>query len=254
MPAEVPTRPEFVILTHVRSGSSLLADLMARNGIGNAEEHLNQRVLAKTDNTWDPDQVLRAARRRELSNYFGSKVMVHWLDDVKRHAGMPAATDAQVVRWLFAEGFVTIHLYRADTVAAAVSFTLAELSGKWHQIDGKAVGYRSKSAFQIPRWAALEPLISDNVAWLDGCKQRLRLMAATLEPPVVEMRYEDLAYGNAAQLRRAVSALPGTDGLPLTIRSGHSKLADHRSDELCRQWRAAHPGYEPTPVHGRAQA
>ncbi len=243
MPAEVSTRPEFVILTHVRSGSSLLADLMARNGIGNAEEHLNQRVLARAGSSWDPYEVLAAARRHELSRYFGSKVMVHWLDDVKRHAGVPAATDVQVLQRLFAEGFVTIHLYRADTVAAAVSFTLAELSGTWHQIDGKIIGYPSKSTFQVPRWAALEPLISDNVAWLDACKERLSLMAATLGPPVVEMRYEDLACDKSMQLKRAVSAIPGTDGLPLTIQSGHRKLADQQSQELCLRWRAEHLEY-----------
>jgi LPS sulfotransferase NodH len=253
MPADVSARPEFVILTHVRSGSSLLADLMARNGIGNAEEHLNQRVLAKGDRAWDPDEVLAAARSQELSNYFGSKVMVHWLDDVKRHAGVPAASDAQVLERLFAEGFVTIHLYRADTVAAAVSFTLAELSGKWHQVDGKAVGYPSRSTFQVPRWAALEPLISDNVAWLDACKERLRLMAATLDPPVVEMRYEDLACDKGVQLKRAVSAIPGTDGLPLTIQSGHAKLADKQSQELCLRWRAEHPEYEAAPAAREAR-
>ena len=33
MSPQAPARQEFVILTHVRSGSSLLADLLARNGI-----------------------------------------------------------------------------------------------------------------------------------------------------------------------------------------------------------------------------
>jgi hypothetical protein len=41
----------------VRSGSSLLADLMTRNGIGNAEEHLKQRALAKADRSWSPEEV-----------------------------------------------------------------------------------------------------------------------------------------------------------------------------------------------------
>jgi mRNA-degrading endonuclease RelE of RelBE toxin-antitoxin system len=53
MSIQAPARQEFVILTHVRSGSSLLADLLARNGIGNAKEHLNQRVLVKADRDWD---------------------------------------------------------------------------------------------------------------------------------------------------------------------------------------------------------
>ena len=77
----VSARQEFVILTHVRSGSGLLADLLARNGIGHAEEHLIQRAPAKADRPWDPKDVLAAARCEERS-------------DLKRHAGIPAATDA----------------------------------------------------------------------------------------------------------------------------------------------------------------
>jgi LPS sulfotransferase NodH len=245
MPIRVPARQEFVILTHVRSGSSLLADLMTRNGIGHAEEHLNQRALAKADRSWSPEEVLAAARCKERGDFFGSKVMVHWLDDLKRHAGIPAATDAQILRRLFAEGFVTIHLYRSDTVAAAVSFTLAELSGRWHRVDGKAVGYPSGDTFRLPTWAAMEPLISDNVAWLDACKERLHVMSAELEPRVVEIRYEDLAAENVVQFRRAVNAIPGAVGRSLTSVSGHSKLANALSEELCLQWRAEHPGYAP---------
>jgi LPS sulfotransferase NodH len=236
MPIQAPARQEFVILTHVRSGSSLLADLLARNDIGNAKEHLNQRRLAKAGGSWDPEQILGEARGEERSDFFGSKVMVHWLDDLKRQARVPAASDAQILNRLFARGFVTIHLYRADTVAAAVSFTLAELSGQWHQINGQAIGVPGmKDSFRLPRWAALEPLISDNVAWLDAIKERLRATSTALESRVVEMRYEDLARDKAAQLRRAVSAIPGAEGRSLDTTSGHSKLADARSAELCLQ-------------------
>lgn len=245
MLSQRPGPQEFVILTHVRSGSSLLADLLARNGIGNAREHLNQRLLARRDRTWDPAEVLAAARGQERGEFFGSKVMVHWLEDVKRHAGGPAATDAEILGRLFGPRFVTIHLYRADTVAAAVSFTLAELSGRWHQVGGQAVAHPAGDSFLLPRWAALEPLISDNVAWLDSCKVRLRAVSMALAPRVTELRYEDLAVDMAATLRQAAAAIPGARGRPLTAESGHRKLADGYSDELCRQWRAVHPGYAP---------
>jgi LPS sulfotransferase NodH len=243
VPREASARQEFVILTHVRSGSSLLADLLARNGIGDAREHLNQRVLAKSDHSWHPAEILAAARGQGRGDFFGSKVMVHWLDDLKRRAGVRTATDAQALGQLFGPGFVAIHLYRADTVAAAVSFTLAELSGRWHEVGGQAVAHPAGEGFRLPRWAALEPLISDNVAWLDSCKDRLRAVSAALAPGVTEMRYEDLSRDMAAGLRHAVAAIPGTQGRPLTAVSRHRKLADARSDELCRRWRAEHPGY-----------
>jgi LPS sulfotransferase NodH len=237
---------EFVILTHVRSGSSLLADLLARNGIGDAREHLNQRALAKRDRSWDPAQVLASARSQEHGEFFGSKVMVHWLDDLKRHAGLPAGTDAQILRRLFGPGFAAIHLYRADTVAAAVSFTLAEVSGRWHQVGDQPVAPPGKDGLRLPEWAALEPLISDNVAWLDSCKARLRAVSATLAPLVTEMRYEDLVHDLDGELRRAVAAIPGARDRPLNSASQHRKLADARSDEMCRMWRAEHADYAPT--------
>jgi LPS sulfotransferase NodH len=243
MPSQCPERQEFVILTHVRSGSSLLADLLAANGIGNAQEHLNQRLLARRDRRWDPAEVLVTARGEQRGEFFGSKVMVHWLDDVKRHAGVPAAADAQILRQLFGPGFATIHLYRADTVAAAVSFTLAELSGRWHQVGGQAVAHPAGAGFRLPRWAALAPLISDNVAWLDLCKDRLRAVSAALAPQVTEIRYEDLARDMATALRHAAATIPGAQGRPLTAVSGHRKLADAQSDELCDRWRAEHPDY-----------
>lgn len=245
MLSQRPGRQEFVILTHVRSGSSLLADLLARNGIGDAQEHLNQRVLARRDHSWDPAEVLAVARGRERGEFFGSKVMVHWLDDVKRHAGEPAATDAEILGRLFGPRFIAIHLYRADTVAAAVSFTVAELSGRWHQTDGQAVAHPAGDSFRLPRWAALEPLISDNVAWLDSCKVRLHAVSAALAPRVTKLRYEDLAFDTATTLRRAVAAIPRAQGRPLIAESGHRKLADGYSDELCRHWRAVHLEYAP---------
>jgi LPS sulfotransferase NodH len=245
MSPKAPACQEFVILTHVRSGSSLLADLLARNGIGNAEEHLNQRVLVKADRDWDPEKVLNAARCEEQTGFFGSKVMIHWLEDLKRHARITAATNAQVLKRVFAPGFVTIHLYRGDTVAAAVSFTLAELSGRWHQVDGQTVGQSPKNGFRLPRWAAMEPLISDNLAWLDACKKQLRATAAELQPRMVEICYEDLAVDKTAQLRRAANAIPGAEGRSLSVPSGHAKLADGLSEELCLRWRASHPEYKP---------
>jgi LPS sulfotransferase NodH len=243
VPRHMPFRQEFIILTHVRSGSSLLADLLARNGIGDAQEHLNQRALVKQDLSWDPEQILAGARGKERTKFFGSKVMVHWLNDLKRHAGVPEVTDEQILEKLFGPDFVAIHLYRSDTVAAAVSFTLAELSGQWHQIDGQLIAVSAGSGFRLPGWAALEPLISDNVAWLDSCKYRLRAVSAALGGRAIEIRYEDLAQDMAAELRRAATGITGAQDITLSAVSGHRKLADARSEELCRRWRVAHPAY-----------
>jgi LPS sulfotransferase NodH len=237
----------FVILTHVRSGSSLLADMLTRHGIGEPEEHLNVRFLAKRGDFWNPVDILAAARGRSSSDFFGSKVMVHWLDDLKQHSRSPAATDTQILNLLFGEQFATIYLYRADTVAAAVSFTLAELGGQWHRTSDQG---HAETRLNLPRWDAMNSLISDNVAWLDACKDRLRNIAAALTSRVVEMKYEDLSRDPATELRRAAEAILGEQaaGRELTAKSNHRKLADARSEELRQRWLAEHRSYAASQV------
>src|SRR5712691_7703275 len=127
----------FVILTHVRSGSSMLAEMLERNGIGAPAEHLNLGDLVESSD-WHPAEVLAQARLATSGKFFGSKVMVHWLDELKKRAGLEPATDVQILGRLFGERFTMVHLYRSDTVSAAVSFALANLTREWRRRTGQA--------------------------------------------------------------------------------------------------------------------
>ncbi|MDN3358652.1 Stf0 family sulfotransferase [Actinomadura sp. DC4] len=201
---------------------------------------MNLRFLGEGGD-WHPADVLAGARKETPGDYFGSKVMIHWLDVLKKHAGLPAATDARLLAELFGEDFTMIHLYREDTVAAAVSFTLAGLNQEWHRRTGE-----SAKQVVLPDWEVLNVMISDNVTWLDWCRHRLRMAASTSMRAVVEMRYEDLEREPAAELRRAVTAIMGEEAASaheLTVGTKLVKQRNERSAELRGRWLAEHPGY-----------
>jgi LPS sulfotransferase NodH len=230
---------EFVIFTHVRSGSSMLAEMLERNGIGAPAEHLNLRLLGE-NNDWRPADVLAKARSVTDGKFFGSKVMVHWLDVLKKRAGVETASDAQILGRLFGERFTMIHLYRSDTVSAAVSFTRANLSHEWRRRTGQA-----RKEVEMPPWEALDHLISENVSWLDWCKHRLRMAAWAVPGEVIDMQYEELERDPATELRRAAVAITG-DRVAASSLDATTDLVKQRDDasvELCQRWHAAHPAY-----------
>jgi LPS sulfotransferase NodH len=219
----------------------MLSDMLARNGLGTPQEHLNLRFLGEGAG-WHPADVLSVARKDTPGDYFGSKVMIHWLDVLKKHADLPAATDVRLLSDLFGEDFTMIHLYRGDSVGAAISFTLAGLNHEWYRQTGE-----SAKQLVLPDWEVLNVLISENVSWLDWCKHRLRMAVSTRMREVVEMRYEDLEREPAAELRRAVAAIMGAEAASareLTVATKLVKQRNAQSAELRDRWLAGHPGYE----------
>lgn len=218
----------------------MLADMLSRNGIGAAEEHLNPRFQSK-NGVWKPADVLSRARLDTPGEYFGSKVMIHWLEDLKSQARTPAATDSQLLTDLFGGGFTMIHLYRQDSVAAAVSLTLARLTRQWH-----VKSHYTTEEVVLPKWDVLNHLISENVTWIDWCKRRLRMVASPRAHDVVEMRYEELEREPLAELTRAATAIMGeaASGRALTATTELVKQRHSESDELRERWLSQHPFYE----------
>ena len=103
---------------------------------------------------------------------------------------------------------------------------------------------------KLPSWDLLDPLISDNVAWMDSCKDRLRAVSDALLPPVVEIRYEDLAEDPAAQLRRAAEAIAGSvlTGHDLVTTTDFRRQRTTDSEELRGRWLSTHPDYSSSPL------
>jgi LPS sulfotransferase NodH len=227
----------FVILTHVRSGSSMLGDMLTRNGIGASEEHLNLRFLGE-DTPWTPAGVLAEARERTPGPYFGTKVMVHWLDTLKKRAGRPATSDVELLEGLCGNDFTMIHLYRQDTVAAAVSFVRARFDKQWSRRAGE-----SSMTADLPAWEAIDALITEAVSWLDWCKHRLRMAASLRRHGVVEVCYEDLERDPGAELFRVVAEIQGAGAAPVRAVTDMVRMRDDESGRLRERWLAEHPGY-----------
>lgn len=232
-----PVSSTFVILTHVRSGSSMLSDMLMRNGIGEAKEHFNLRFLGENA-PWKPADVLAEARAGTPGPYFGTKVMIHWLDSLKEHAGLPSASDVELLEELFGADFTMVHLYRADTVSAAVSFNRARLRREWHRRTGEA----AKKA-DLPVWEALDALISETVSWLDWCKHRLRMTASLRRHDVVEVCYEDVERNPSAELSRVAAEIQGAGARPVQAVTDMVRLRDDESARLRERWLAEHPAY-----------
>jgi LPS sulfotransferase NodH len=227
----------FVILTHVRSGSSMLGDMLTRNGIGASEEHLNLRFLGE-DAPWTPAGVLAEARERTRGPYFGTKVMIHWLDSLKKRAGQPSVSDVELLEELFGDDFTLIHLHRADTVAAAVSFNRARFDKQWYRRAGEAA-----PAADLPVWEALDALITETVSWLDWCKHRLRMTASLRRHNVLEVCYEDLERDPEAELLRVAAEIQGARARPVRAVTDMVRMRDDESARLRERWLAGHPGY-----------
>lgn len=220
----------YVILTHIRSGSTLLGDLLTRNGLGPPCEHLNPDVGLR-ERFADPVRVIELARLavQSCGQNFGSKVMVHWLDGLKQAANLSDRTDDELLRVLFGADCSVVCLRRDDVLGSALSLTRVALTGEWRRLeDEESVEIRAGLG-----WSQIRELIHHNLAWLDGCVQRLRTFRDTTELPVVDIRYENLVSDTAGAVRAVVRAVQGY--LPAKVVT-HASFR-RQADQVSAQWR-----------------
>jgi LPS sulfotransferase NodH len=213
----------YVILAHPRSGSEYLADLLQNNGLGLAMEHLNTDV-----NQWsgidDLTSVIGAARRDSDAPVFGSKVMIHWFDDYQRLIGDPSISDADTLGRLFGRDHVLIHLYREDSLGAAISLTRAQSTGQWSLLaDSHPV--------PSPRldWPEVRDRIRANILWIDWCKERMDRLVATAGLPAVSVAYEDIAQQAAICLPRIIALIDPHRTGDVVVRTELRRQSDAQS-------------------------
>jgi LPS sulfotransferase NodH len=165
-------------------------------------------------------------------------VMIHWLDSLKERAGLPSASDVELLETLFGTDFTMIHQHRADTVAAAVSFNQARFRKEWYRRAGDAA-----TTTELPVWEALDALITETVSWLDWCKHRLRMAASLRRHDVVEVCYEDLERDPAGELSRVAAEIQGAGAHPVRAVTDMVRMRDDESARLRERWLAEHPAY-----------
>lgn len=191
----------FVILAHPRSGSTLLADLLTKNGIATVREHLNPDLTPQGSSA-DIDRIVAAARR-ESGHTFGTKIMVHWLDGWRHLGEASSRKDTDVLRRYFCQDVSVVSLIRTDLTAAAISCSLAEVSGEWQRYPGDAPS-------ELPRglsWSTLRDHIRSNLDWLSACTRRITQITRVMGDSAILLSYEDLVTDRVRALERVTGLI-----------------------------------------------
>lgn len=224
-----PTRNVLVILSTPRSGSTLLCDVMRKNGMCLPHEYfqpfeylplLAQRWGCIYDNKLIPAMfVEQLCRFRTFAN--------GWLGVNLHGSHIP------VFRF-FSDYFPDvhfhyIHLFRRDLVAQAVSFCLAEQTGMWSsnfrpRDDQRVSGYDFEAIEAATREIEHQNLL-------------IRAFVATGQLKCREVVYEDLVAGSR-ELSEYLAALFGTTvavEFRTDLRKQGSSLNDVWRETYCRQ-------------------
>lgn len=239
-PSPIPPRRSYLVCTTVRTGSSLLCELLGGTGLAGYPGELfspsGRRTLAGMWGTPTIGSYVEELLRRLVTpnGVFGAKVGIPALRDLL--AGLRAERDGASAHDLLAAAFPRlgyVWLSRRDRVRQAVSWERAAQTGVWTH-----TGARPPIAVPRPRFDAaaihrrLEDIDRDERWWED------LFAAADVEP--VRVSYEDLVADGAATVRRVLGGLGiDTDG-PLWLPAPHlRRQADARSERWVERYHQA---------------
>jgi LPS sulfotransferase NodH len=215
---------EYVIAATPRTGSTMLCDLLRRNGLGAPREHLNPDAVASgfaraLACRIPAEEFLDTARRRDTRNgWFGTKVMPHWLPAAMAACEPPRRSKSQVLRYLFPDAHYIL-LRRRSIVAAAVSTTLAEKTGNWQEPGPADVAVRPQD-------------IHDNLVWLRECEAEWDGITADLGVRPLLVYYENLVSSPGDALAEILGHLGAARDEALDLAAATPTLHDARSAEL----------------------
>jgi len=141
----------YTIVSTPRSGSTFLADILARNGLGSAKEHIRlgfgalwqQRELFGLDFRVLFEQLIRYAAK---NNCFGTKIITefYWALADEMDVASRAVFDE------FIWSHPTIYLLRRSKIKQAVSDHIARALGVWHFWNGRGEEDHALKLAQLP--------------------------------------------------------------------------------------------------------
>ena len=220
-----------VICALPRTGSSLVAYLLGRNGYGRPAEWFWREDVARNEQAWGvtrfEDYLARVLEEGTSERgIFGVKVMWGYLHEVqfalRRLSGAYEDDDVTVLRSFFGEpSFVWVR--RRDAVAQAVSWARAAQTGQW----GADQPATAEPAFDFRQIDGLYRLARIH----DGAWARW-FGAHSLEP--FEIEYEELARDAARVMREALAHL-GHEGRAELEPPGFMR---RQADQLNAEWAA----------------
>jgi len=220
----------------VRSGSTLLCDYLAANGLGQPREYFQydaSGVLAPGllealgVGPGDIAGYVRALlAHRSPNGVFGCKMSWHQknalLDEARRHdAAVRSVEDLfPDVRWLY--------IRRRDKIGQAISIWRAIRSGRWHSTDPVVRDERPPYDY-FPIFGFYQSILAEDALWQDYFQRQ------ALAPLLVE--YEDLQDAPHASMAAVVRHLrptheAGGDGERLRLATSLERMRDDYSVEL----------------------
>lgn len=222
----------FAILSGGRTGSTLLLDVLAGNGIGAPREHLRPPVLALAHLRDTPFSLARwfeAVRRiDQVDGLFGTKIAPNFLMRL-----WPRLTRAQNrrLRGAFAD-WRFVFSYREDPVAQAISMFRADSSTVWEVISEE--GLEAYRQMRAPRYDF--EAIAYHYHFVQKYDAVVQQFLSGVAGPTMSLSYEALHADPEGEIGR-VARFVGADPARIRVESGHRKIADVQSLELADRFR-----------------
>ena len=226
-PPGTPVRVAYLVCATPRTGSSLLCELLALSGVAGAPtEYFDREQEHRFCAAWGCDPgpgYVRALldRKTDPTGAFGAKV--HWgqLVDAEHRYG------AHVLEPILGAAHL-VHVRRRDGVAQAVSYVIAEQTGRWASTHAAVAG-ASYDADAIAR--RLDEVVRDDQAW--------QAWFASRGVAPLEVWFEDLVIDPRAEVQRVLAHLGLDPGAaPAAAAATLERQADERNQTWARRFRA----------------
>lgn len=245
----LPPENAYLLCTMPRSGSTMLCDLLKQTRVaGRPNSFFRPESMADFAARWNVpahglddfdlaylDTVLDQGTAG--TGCFGMRIMWDTFPSLASRLRQlfPAARgDRACLNAAFGE-LKFIHLFRADKVAEAVSYDIAEQSGLWHRnADGtemERVATPAKPVYDSARLqAAYNTVTSGNDAWLRWFDQQ-GIIPLTLS-------YEELSQAPALHLGRVLRFIGADESRARGVTPGAARLSDRRNRDWASRFRA----------------
>jgi LPS sulfotransferase NodH len=221
---------KYLIATIPRTGSSLLCELLRRNGLGDPKEHFNywfgnSGFCFALANATPTEQYLEAMEARDTRDgVFSTKIMADWLEYMRGNMRTPTPHDGAMFQTLF-PGRPVIFLTRQDRVLQAISMVRAKKSEQfWRFKDESPANWDGKINL-------LE--IHQHISFTVTSEGRWRTLFHQAGITPLHLTYEELTADPSATLVRIFSHL----GRPAPARFDITTDLAQQRDELSEKIR-----------------
>jgi LPS sulfotransferase NodH len=227
-----PPKVSYVVLSSGRTGSTLILDVLSRNGVGTPKEHLRPPVVALATfphKSFSLVRWLECVRRLDnVNDIFGTKIAPNFL--IRLWPQLSQAKRSKLAKAL--DGVLFIHSYRNDRVAQAVSMYRADKSNVWE--------VASEDGLNIYKQLSPPAYCYEDLAYYYHSIEKYDAVnhqfLSLLPCDKLGVSYEELEADCANAFARMAEFI-GVPGAVRNLGSPHRKIADAVSLEMAERFR-----------------